>query len=350
MKRLNLAAFASLALALFGLLALSARADTVFLKDGSVIHGKIAKVTDGKLTVTTDFAGELAIKQDHVASFETDEPVYLKTKENSTVLGKVECQEGGVAVAGSGGNYRASIADIKSSWRKTGEDPELLALKRHWALEISTDISGKSGNSTGFAGAVGAVATLVTPTDSLKFYASGSRAEANKARSEDTYKGGAEYNAFFSKTWSWYVSSELMQDNVKDIALRVSTLGGLGYNAVHSAKEDLQFRVGLSYRYETYDTVPATANFSSAGCNFAVVHRLDISSWAVMKNSLSYVPSFKDTANYVIDHDSNFTLPFGGSKSWSMRFGVTNEYVSIPVSKAKRLDTTYYVRLVLNML
>jgi hypothetical protein len=208
------------------------------------------------------------------------------------------------------------------------------------------DIAGKSGNSTGFGGAIGAVATLKTPTDALKFYAAANHSVANGQTSQDAYKGGVEYNAFFSPVWSWFVSTELMQDNVKDIALRVSTLGGIGWNAVRSAKEDLQFRAGLSYRYDTYNTVPATPNFASAGLNLGLVHRVDLAPWAVMHNTLSYVPSFKDTANYVIDHDSNLTMPFGGSKVWSTRLGVTNEYTSIPVAGAKRLDTTYYLRFV----
>ena len=331
-------------------LAWSAQADTVTLKDGSIIHGKITGISGGTITVSTGFAGDLSIKQDQVAALETDEPVFVKTADNSTVLGKVEPKESTLVVSSPSGAYTTTIGGVKSSWRQGAEDPEVVAQRRHWVAEITMDVAGKSGNSTGFAGALGAVATLKSPTDSLKFYAAADHTVANGQTSADTYKGGVEYNAFFSPDLSWYVSTELMQDNVKDIALRVSTLGGLGWNAVRSPKEDLQFRAGLSYRYETYTTVPATPNFASAGVNFALVHRLDLKPWAVMHNSLSYVPSFKDTSNYVIDHDSNLTMPFGGSKVWSLRLGVTNEYTSKPVDDAKRLDTIYYLRLVLDVL
>jgi hypothetical protein len=350
MKHHTLASLAGLALASLGLLALSARADTVTLKNGSVIHGKVVQVAGGTITVSTDFAGDLAIKQDQVVSLETDEPMFLKTQDNTTMLSKIEKKDSGLVLTGATGSYQTTVAGIKSSWAKDAEDPEIVALRPKWSLEIAADVAGKSGNSTGFASTAGMVAVRKTPTDALKFYASGAHAVANGSRSEDMYKGGAEYNSFFTSDLSWYVSSELMQDNVKDIALRVSTSGGLGINAIRKATQDLQFRVGLSYRYETYNTVPATPNFSSAGASFALIHRADLAPWAVMRNTITYVPSFKDTANYVIDHDSNFTLPFGGSKTWSLRFGVTNEYVSIPAGQAERLDTTYYLRLVLNML
>ena len=324
-----------------------ALADTVTLNDGSVIHGKNLHVADGIITITTSYAGDLSIKQDHVVSFETDEPVFVKTKNNSAVLGKVEPKDAGLVVSSSSGTYHTNIADVKSSWFKGTEDPELTALRRHWLLEFTTDIAGQSGNSSGFAGAFGAVATLKTPTDALKFYGSANHTVANGATSADEYKGGVEYNAFFSDLWSWYVSSELMQDNVKNIALRASALGGVGINAIRSKQEDLQFRAGLSYRYETYDTVPPTPNFSSAGLGLAIIHRLDIAPWLVMHNSLSFVPSFKDTSNFVLDHDSNVTMPFAGMQAWSLRLGLTNEYTSKPVASAnKRLDTLYYLRFV----
>jgi Protein of unknown function, DUF481 len=323
-----------------------ARADTVVLNDGSVIHGRNLHIANGTILISTAFAGDLTIKQDQVAAFETDEPVFVKTKNNSAVLGKVERKDSGLVVSSPGSTYLTQVADVKSSWPEGAEDPDLLALRHHWKIELTTDIAGKSGNSDGFAGVVGAVATMKTPTDALKIYGSANRAVANGTTSEDAYKGGIEYNAFFSQVWSWYLSTELMQDNVKDISLRVSTLGGIGINAIRSHKEDLQFRAGLSYRYETYNTVPTSPDFSSAGFSLGLVHRLNVAPWAVMNNSLNYEPSFQDTNNFILDHDSNLTMPLGGSKFWSLRIGLTNDYTSKPVDSTKRLDSLYYLRFV----
>ena len=130
-----------------------ARADTVTLKDGSVIRGKNVHVADGKVIITTGFAGDLSIKQDLVATFETDEPVFVKTKDNSTVNGKVERKDSGLVVSGASSSYPTNIESIKSSWSQGAEDPDVVALRHHWAMEFTTDIAGTSGNSTGFAGA-----------------------------------------------------------------------------------------------------------------------------------------------------------------------------------------------------
>ena len=115
-----------------GSLALPARADTVTLKDGSVIHGKITGISGGAIAVSTGFAGDLSIKQDLVSSFETDEPVFVKTTDNSTVLGRVERRDSELIVSSSSGSYQTTVTGIKSSWDKGAEDPEVQACIEHW--------------------------------------------------------------------------------------------------------------------------------------------------------------------------------------------------------------------------
>jgi hypothetical protein len=342
MKPSSFRSLAALIAASFLAYAPPAFADAVTLKDGSVIHGKNLHIANGAVTITTAFSGDLTIKQDLVASFVTDEPVYVKTKDAPAVLGKVEPKDSGLTIVSSGGNRPATIDNIKSSWQASARDPDLA----HWLFELSTDVSGKSGNTTGFAENGGIVAVRKTPTDALKLYGSADYTVANGLTSANNQKGGVEYNSFFSPAFSWFASGELMRDKVQEINLRASALAGIGWNPIRSPREDLQFRTGFSYRYETYSTTPSTPDFSSAGASLALVHRLNVSPWFVMHNSLSYMPSFKDTANFIIDHDSNLTMPLATSKTWSLRVGVTNEFTSKPVDANKRLDTTYYLRFV----
>jgi putative salt-induced outer membrane protein YdiY len=317
-------------------------ADTVTLKDGSIIHGKNLQIVDGAITITTGFAGDLSIKQNLVASFSTDTPVYVKTKTSQAVLGKIEPKASGLVIVGSNGEQPITLENIKSAWLTSATDPDLA----HWHLELSTDVVGKSGSASGFAGDAAIVATRRTPTDTLKFYSNIDHTVANGQTSSDNYKGGIEDNIFFSPAYSWFGSTELMQDNVQDIHLRTTTTSGIGWNALRGSREDLQFRAGLSYRYDVYDTNPPTPNYSSAGANLAIVHRLDVAPWFVMHNSLGYMPSFKDTNNFIMDHDSNITMPLGNLKPWSLRIGMTNEYTSRPVDGDEHLETTYYLRFV----
>ena len=51
--------------------ALSVRADDVFLKDTSKVHGVVSGIKDGVVMVKTDFAGELKIPLDKVEGITT---------------------------------------------------------------------------------------------------------------------------------------------------------------------------------------------------------------------------------------------------------------------------------------
>lgn len=65
------------ALVLFTLLAASAKADTVVLTNGDHLTGSVTQLDGGKLTVHTDYAGDVVIAFDKVSSVKMDKPVVL---------------------------------------------------------------------------------------------------------------------------------------------------------------------------------------------------------------------------------------------------------------------------------
>jgi hypothetical protein len=78
------------------LLGVSARADQVVLKNGDRITGTIVK-TDVKaddktktvLVIKTDFAGDIPVLWDSVASVVSGEPLHLQLKDGQTIVGPV---------------------------------------------------------------------------------------------------------------------------------------------------------------------------------------------------------------------------------------------------------------------
>lgn len=332
--------------------ALHVAADTVTLQDGSVIHGTITAIGGGRISIDTGFAGSIQVDQSKVVSFATDKPVYVKTGDGAVALGTVEPAPEGIRVTGAASTLTTPVASVSAGWGEGQEDPVITALRRHWTYEAALDIAGKTGNSDRFAAGAGFVATNKGPTDTLKLYAAANFAEDGGARSEDSLRGGVDFNSFFSERWSWYVGTEIGRDAVRDLELRVKAVAGFGYTAIKKADQDLQFRGGFSYRYETYDTgnalVDESLETSSPGLQFSLIHRLDIPSWGSMSNLINYTPSFDDLGNYVIFHDSSLTMPLGGSPRWGFRIGVSNEYISETAPGRDPLDTLYYARLVLN--
>lgn len=326
---------------------LAVLADTVTLKDGSVVNGVITRIEGGSIHLTTSFAGSIAIAQAQVQAFTTSNPLFVKTEDGATAFGQVSATDAGIRITGTQSQTETSVGAVRSSWGIGGEDPEVAALRRNWAFEVALDITGRDGNSDRFGTAFGFNATLKGPEDTLRFYGDYRFAEENGTTSEDALRGGVDYAAFFSKRLSWFVNAELGRDDVKDLELRARAAAGLGYSAIRSDKQNLTLRAGLGYRYETYRNDPTDAlRVNSPGLELGLLHDYTFS-YGTLNNSLLYVPAFEDLGNFILVHDSSLTMPVGAGDFWLLRVGINNEYTSEPGPGREELDTLYYVRLIL---
>ena len=83
-----------------------------------------------------------------------------------------------------------------------------------------------------------------------------------------------------------------------------------------------------------------------AGLDFGLAHELTFDD-AKLVNRLSFVPTFEDFGVFRATHESFFEMPLS-APSWKMRFGVANDYNSEPGVGVKKMDTSYFARLVLN--
>ena len=63
-------------------------ADVVETKSGSRITGKVVKIDGSSVIVSTDFAGEIKVKQSEVTSIATDEPLNVRL-DGGTVIPNV---------------------------------------------------------------------------------------------------------------------------------------------------------------------------------------------------------------------------------------------------------------------
>jgi putative salt-induced outer membrane protein YdiY len=330
----------------------SALADVVVTKNGARIVGQVTKIDDGKIYVTTDYAGELVIKQSEVTGLSTETPVSVRLASGTTLQGTVASNATGITITGTDGTLSTQVDKVAATWEPSAEDPQIIAMRnelaareRHWAYEGSVDISGKSGNKNQLGTALGFRATLKTPEDTLQFYTNYNRQVTEGTKSADQFKAGADYSNNFSGRKSWYVRDELGFDRVKDIDLYNVAGAGLGYDFIKQEKRKLTGRAGLSFRYEGYKN-PVTDDVKSAGLDFGLNHEWEFGN-SKLVNRLSYVPAFEDFTNFTLTHESYYELPLA-NPSWKLRMGVSNDYNSQPGAGLDKLDTSYFTRLVLN--
>ena len=322
-----------------------ATADVVRTVDGAQLTGTITLIDKGVIHLKTAYAGELKIKQDQVASFESDAPRVVRLASGTLMAGPITSNgNGNIRIQSEDGVLETNTAKVAAAWAPGSEDPEVARNRREWRYDASVDLTGKTGNTEKFRLGTSLQAKLVGPDDTLAFFFEYEQAEEEGNKTEDRAAGGGSYESFFSEVLGWYVRTELETDAIDNIKLRSTTAGGLSYRLIKKDHQSLVARTGLGYRYTAYDDT-SVDDESSATLDFGLAHSYRFENDFKIKNDITYVPSIDDFANYRIVHDSGLEIPVGSGDNWKIRMGIKNEYESETTSEHK-LDTSYYTKMI----
>jgi len=330
-------------------------AATLKLSDGSSIEGEVQKIHEGTVYIQTQFAGVLEISKDLVTNLESDAPVALRVESGEVFQGPVSSNEvGSVQVASGNGTISTSLDQVVSGWQPGEKDPIVLANEaamegklRKWSYLAGLNITGSDGNTDTLGAGFNFSATLEGPDDRLNFYSKYKYQETEGIRSEDELIGGVSYTNFFTPKTGWYVREELERDPFEDIDFRSTTALGLVRRLVQQERLTLEGRAGLSYRHEAY-SISFVEDGEFPGLDFGLDLGWQFADWGKLSTSLTYVPSIEDFSEYLVDHESGVDVPLGTADYWVMRFGVGNRYNSKPLPDLEKMDTTYFIRMILN--
>jgi hypothetical protein len=239
---------------------------------------------------------------------------------------------------------------VTAVWRAGADSPETRQAKeaaekakRKWKYEAGVAINGRTGGSEKFAGTLGFKATLESSEDKLIFNLLAEKSQDNGVQTANRQFGSVDYSAFFSDTNVWYVRSAIEKDTIKELDLRSSTSFGVGHKIIKKKYQDLEFRFGVNYTYESY---ASGDKFDSPGLDVAFIHAYEFSN-GKLSNLLVYTPAFKNFSNYRLHHESSYEIPLAASQ-WKLKTGISNDYLSVTQPGVRRLDTLYFTSLILN--
>lgn len=335
---------ARIAAVIASLCALRASADVVVTTNGARIVGKITAVGDGNISMTTDYAGDIKIKQSLVKSIETDQPVSVRLTNGDRVTGTVTPTDSDkMKIAGANGDSYATMQQIAASWTAGEEDPQIVALRRKWSYVAGLDINGESGTNNQLSTNMAFRATLKGPDDDLQFYTAYNRQVTNGEKSTDQFKAGIDYADDMSPLTSWYVRDEAGFDRVMEITFDDVAAVGFGYDFIKAKDEMLTGRVGVSYREYEYAAGSGTPALNAVGGDVELQYMKKF--WkSELDDKITFLPDFQDSSNFIVTHDLSYTIPITASL-WKLAMGVTNNYDSKPVAGVSKVETIYYTRL-----
>jgi hypothetical protein len=337
-------ALARTALLLLAFLSPGLRADVLVTSNGARIVGKVTLIQAGVITVQTDYAGEIKVKQSLVTSLETDRPVALRLVSGARVIGTVTATtDGRLKVSGREGDVYTTFDHVSASWAAADEDPDVVARRKKWSYTAGVDVAGEKGSQNQLGTAVSLKADRKGPEDELQLFTAYDRQVTNGQKSVDQFKAGADYSDNFSDRTSWYARDEGGFDRVMDITFDDVAAAGLGYDLVKDKIQTLTGRAGLSYRYDEYSADADIPGVSAVGADFELQYSRLVGR-SQLKDKIAYLPEFQDAGNFIVAHDFSYEIPITKSL-WKLAIGMTNDYNSRPAPGVNKLETLYYTRL-----
>ncbi|MDR1818035.1 MAG: DUF481 domain-containing protein [Puniceicoccales bacterium] len=370
------AAAALAAAALLGSAA-GAAADEIRLKDGTVVHGILAGLEGDILSITPGFNADGSVKtfkfkMADVLTFSSNDPIFIGTggaasqSADNVAHGRVEPTPGAVKIVTSSGTVTVPLEQVKIAYRTRDDSPEAKALKemqRKWTVEFFADLRGREGTSRQLGASGGFTAVNSGKNDALTLYAkyNYSRSRENKekpyTKAADDGVGGIDYKMNLTDVWFWYARTAAGFNKINFVRFYSESAAGGGVNIINQPKHKLDFRLGAAFRYEAYgrddDGVQKTVVVNDKVRTDVSMPALEIGmnymrewTWGRFTDKITYLPGLVDFDYYLIHHEAVLELPVANSRSWFVQIGVTNDYNSRPAEGVKKLDTTYFMRVV----
>ena len=313
-----------------------AMADKVILENGDTLTGTIEKMTEGKLSFKTDYAGVIEIKMEKVKQIITDNPVAVHLTSGEVLQGKVKSVEEGkleVEASPERGATTVEMGKIASI-----NPPPV----RKWHANVAAGGYIQSGNTDRKGASFSAEVVRRTENDRFTTRYIFNYAQENGQMTARNNFGEIKYDYFFTKKFYGFVDTQLLNDIFSDTKLRTFVGPGAGYQLWDDPVKSLAFEAGFSYfnwnRYKGKDEDGISARF---GFDF----RYNIFKWLSFTDRYVIYPTIGNGGLYFFRNEAALTIPLGtipglGGR-WSLKIANIIDYNSNPAPGYKTTDVQW---------
>lgn len=327
----------------------AAFADTVYLRDGSILKGEIRLLRDSELTLNTDYAGVLTIPGDVLTGIETDQPMMLRLQDGEELQAQIQLDDQRLRLAGDDIEPRLIQLEQMAELRPVDAPvPEVLTQDADspWSGRVQAGLGGSSGNSENQNIDVRASTLRETENNRLSFQALLHKASQDNQQTEDEIRAYARIEQDFSKRAFVFGQAEAERDQFEDIDYRFTVTLGPGYFFLEEPDHELKGRAGLGYEQERSEGGGTNNNFvATLGYNY----RVELWDWFRLTHDLVWIPDIGDEPdkNYRVESALGGELPLGPEDSlWRLRGEYRHDYDNNPEPGVEELDTNYLLSIV----
>jgi len=321
------------------LLAVSAGADEIYLKNGDRLSGTIVRLTDGKLVLKSDAAGEVTVNQADIQSFSSSAPVEVHLKDGAVLNQNVQVAEPGQFAIETGTTLRAQtfqLTDLVSINPPAKPKPK-------WAGSISAGFTATSGNTS--TQAINASVSMARRSEKDRTTASADYAKGKQddpdtgeeKTTEDWWRGKAQYDYFFSKKFFGFINGSYEKDSIAELDRRVVVGGGGGYQWIESERTNFSTSVGLASLYEKFDNETDSNSELSAQAGYNLDHQLNKS--VKFLHDLTYYPALDKVSDYYLTTTAELRASL--TKTMFANFKTIFNYDATPAAGRSSTDVKY---------
>jgi len=330
-----------------------ASADTIKLKNGDHITGTIKAITDGKLTLATEYAGEIKIDLKLIADLQSDSSLCLKASSDEAVCGQIKkLVRGKVEIADSSDKVReveidkvVSLADAKSDSKSKSalasaspvatDVPSLISeIFSDWKGGVDFGFSLSRGNTRSGQLSLFVNSKRSFGRDTLQLNGNALYGSVNGAQSISANRFDVRYDHFLSDRAFVYFVTEAETNKPKRLELRNAHGGGFGWQIAKSDRVRFSTFGGVGTINQDFDDAPST---------FGIEGRMGQEMTLSLSDKMRIINNYEILMN-VSDHGSNrsqFNLTFQAPLVENIVLGVRyyNRYDSRPLPDTQSTDS-----------
>jgi hypothetical protein len=327
--------------ALLLLVSAALAADQVVLKNGDVITGAIGRKNGNKLTIKSEFLGEVTMPWTAVKSVRSDAPLTVELPGGQRVAGKLSTTGENLEVSTDLGVKPATfstVGDIRNAaeqhtWERL-QHPGLFEL---WTGFFDTGLAVARGNARTDTLTNAFNATRVTRNDKLtvRFSQIYGTATVNNVSSAvaNAVRGGWSYD--HTVTGRFFLSSlnDYEHDAFQNLNLRFVLGGGVGINAIKGEKTSLALSTGGDYDRDSFNQ---GLSRNAGEINFGDVFTHKFTGTTNLTQSFRYFVNLSQAGEYRINFDMGAVTALSKWLGWHVT--ASDRFLSNPVFGRQRND------------
>jgi putative salt-induced outer membrane protein YdiY len=334
------------------LLAVSARADQVTLKNGDRLTGTIVKSDAKTMLIKTELAGDVNVQWDGVTSIVSSQPLHLALKDGQTVVGTVTTADGKLDVAtrttGEVVAAKETVVTVRNDDEEKAYDAEIDRLRNphltdFWSGMLDSGLSVTRGNSATLAFSLSAKAARVTTRDKISVFSTAVYASDDATPPSRTtahaIRGGIRGDFNVSDRVFVFGFTDFEYDQFQDLDLRNVLGGGLGYHVIKTKNTTFDVFGGGDYEQEYFSATPAFPSGLTRKTGEVVLgEEVDtkLNGRTTLSEKFSLFPNVSDTGNYRLQFDATAATKLKAWLGWQITY--SDRYLSNPLPGLKKND------------